>query len=704
MSFLNGWAIAIGGAALLAPLAVHFLTKPRPVSYPLSTIRFLQEVIQQRRACSRIRDLIVLLLRMLAVGLLAMALARPLWEQTPLVAAQGTGETSRMVLVDVSQSMSAGTGGSTALQRAQAAALRYLDYSPGMHADVVLVGAKPRSVFGRLSPNLASLRESVRQATARAERADVKGAIEEAGRLLEAAPNAKLELVVISDFQRGNWDSLFLDRIPQGCSVQLESVAGDDRANVAIAAVRFPSPPIAGQECLLEVELANHSDRDAEVRCRVDLGAWQQTLEGQVAPQSNGVLSRKIEFPEAGWLAGWARLEANLDVLSADDVRPVAVHVSPTPRVLLVSRQPPQQKSTSSFYLEQALRIVLPPTDDSAGDTPAVQRVQPQRLEAARWPEADLFVLDHPGSLEVAALERIAVRVRRGCALLYVTGELVDGINLRRMSDLLGSSFQPPVELIPPADGATRKDLSIGQLRSREPPFRVFGDSGSASLRGVRIGGGLATRATKEGLQMQVLALLSDSSALLYATACDAGQIAVLNADLDQSNWCVQPSFLPVVGELLQQLLSGRSQPGEAFCGEPMVRSLSPEIAADAQLIASSADHQTPLSADFGRWESSARQGSLVWSWADPAGPGVYQLSQADRVVAMAATAAPSAEANLNTLDRSVLQGRLAGSREVGFRDQSDGGRSEDHLWNWLIVGCVVGLASEMVVLRSFRS
>ena len=54
MSFLNAWAIGIGAAALLAPLAVHFLTRPRPVSFPLSTIRFLREVIEQRRARSRL--------------------------------------------------------------------------------------------------------------------------------------------------------------------------------------------------------------------------------------------------------------------------------------------------------------------------------------------------------------------------------------------------------------------------------------------------------------------------------------------------------------------------------------------------------------------------------------------------------------------------------------------------------------------------
>jgi hypothetical protein len=244
----------------------------------------------------------------------------------------------------------------------------------------------------------------------------------------------------------------------------------------------------------------------------------------------------------------------------------------------------------------------------------------------------------------------------------------------------------------------------VRELKSRESPFRIFGDAASASMRAVRFGGGLATRAAKEGLQLQVLATLSDSSALLYATACDAGQVAVLNADLDQSNWCVQPSFLPIISELLQQLLSGRSQPGEGLCGEPLVRLLPAEVAADAGLVASVADHHTPAAADYGQWEWSAQQGSLVWSWPDPVGAGVYQLSHDERIVAMAAMAAPPAEANLRTLDQEVLQGRLAGTREVGFRDQSDSRRDQDYLWNWLIVGCVLGLASEVLVLRLFQS
>jgi hypothetical protein len=701
MTFLHGWAIAIGAGALLAPLVVHFLTRPRPVSYPLATIRFLREVIQQRRARSRIRDLIVLLLRMLAIGLLAMALARPLLERAPVVATQPATASSRVVLLDVSQSMSAGTGGTSSLQRAQATALRYLDYAPGMQADLILVGAQPRPVFGRLSPNLASLRESVRQASARAERADVRAAMEEAGRMLSV--QGKLELVIISDFQRGNWDSLFLDRIPEACRVQLESVAADDRSNIAITAVRFPSQPIVGQETPLEVEVANYSDRPVDVRSRVDFGVWQQTVEGQVAPQSQRVLTGTVVFPEAGWQGGWARLETNLDSLPADDVRPAAVHVSTAPRVVLISRQPAQQKPGSSFYLEQALRIVLGATE-SVKLSQSVTRIQPQRLPAGRWPEADLFVLDHPGALDAAALQHIGARVRRGQALLYVTSELADSMNLRQLADSLGAGFEPPVELVPPTGGTIRKDLFVTKLQGRDGPLKILGDTGASSLRAVRFGGGLATRTTKEGLQSQVIASLSDSSALLYLTSCDAGQIAVLNADLDQSNWCREPSFLPVVGELLQSLLAGRSQPGEAFCGEPLVRLLPPQIGADAALAASVADHQSPTAPDYGRWEWSAEQGSLVWSWADPAGAGIYQLGEKDKVVAMTATAAPPSESNLNTLDQSVLQGRLAGSREVGYRSQADGAQQDDQLWNWLIAACVLGLAGEMLILRSFRS
>ena len=79
MNFLHPWAILIGLIGMALPLVIHFLTRPRPTSMPLSTIRFVRDAVSQRQARSKLRDGLVLLCRSLAIGLLALAFAQPLF-------------------------------------------------------------------------------------------------------------------------------------------------------------------------------------------------------------------------------------------------------------------------------------------------------------------------------------------------------------------------------------------------------------------------------------------------------------------------------------------------------------------------------------------------------------------------------------------------------------------------------------------------
>src|SRR5438270_10349410 len=104
MTFLHPWAIGAGAVAVGLPLVIHWLTRPRPMRLPLSTIRFVLEAVQQRRARHRLRDAIILLLRIAAIVLLALALARPLLAEKsgPKPAASGG---TRIVVLDASQSM-----------------------------------------------------------------------------------------------------------------------------------------------------------------------------------------------------------------------------------------------------------------------------------------------------------------------------------------------------------------------------------------------------------------------------------------------------------------------------------------------------------------------------------------------------------------------------------------------------------------------
>lgn len=723
MTFLNGWALAMGAMALGGPLIVHFLTKPKPKTYSLSTIGFLQEVIQQRRARSRLRDFLILAMRMASVVLLASALARPVWDSPVAVAVQPEGSVTRIVLLDVSQSMSVGAGGASAMARGQATALRYLEPSSGMKANVILVGARPKSIFKQCSPNIYALQEAVRQASSLPQRANVRDAVEEAGRQLADLADETTELVVVSDFQRANWGNLHLDLIPAATRIQFESVAVDATENVAIVDVRTARKPMIGRETLVEVEIQNATSRDVDLRCDVRIGPWQQTLIGRVAAFSNTVLTAPTTFTEPGWVSGWARLLSNVDAQPADDQRPVAMEIATPPRVLFVSRQPSQQKPSAGFYLEQALRVLFDASDleeanatskadsDVDGDAAVksserskVHRLQPQRASAASWPESDLYLLDHPGTLDEKAIELLGARVRRGAGLLYFTGELVDAVNLARLAEGLGASFEPPIELLAPANGTERRDLFLRKINGQIAPFDGLGDAGPALLRAVRFGGGSATRQTQEGLRDQMIAELSDSSALGYLAPCDAGQIAILNVDLEQSNWCVHPSFVPILSQLTESLAERRQAVSQVACGEPMIRWLPPQLPEGARLEIRPSDEATPEAAEYGSWEWSSSQAGLVWAWPDPVGPGIYEVVHDRQRASMVATAAPAAEVDLATLDRKVITGKLAGTRAIGYRTTDSNDTHSDDVWSWLIVACLTGLISELFALGWFRN
>ena len=201
MNVLNPWALGIGAAAIALPIAVHFLTRPRPRRMSLPTVRFIRSAVEQRRARHRLRDWLLLALRSLAVILLACAFARPLLGRQPLISARDGANATRVVIVDVSQSMSAAVNGVTPIASARDVAASYLNYRSDLEADLILAGATPRLAMPHTSTNFPAMREQLASANVESERIDVTAAINEGSRLLANSPaSRRRELVIVSDF------------------------------------------------------------------------------------------------------------------------------------------------------------------------------------------------------------------------------------------------------------------------------------------------------------------------------------------------------------------------------------------------------------------------------------------------------------------------------------------------------------------------
>ena len=287
MSLTHLWPIYLGAAALALPLVVHLLTRPRPRALGISTLKFLREVLQQRRAANRLRDFLVLALRTLAIGLLALALARPLLENQP-APTQGTDEQlSRAIVLDVSQSMGAGEGAIKQFERARARAAELLEYQPGLRANLILAGAAPRPVFEQFSTNLPSLRDALERSRVEPQRLNLQAALGEAAAILAAAaagPQERRELYVISDMQRSNSGAPDFAVLPAGTEIHLESVAAaKPLANLAVLRAGLTGTPSQGKSARLEIEVGNYAAAARQVTCEVTLGDAVYRLGGACA-------------------------------------------------------------------------------------------------------------------------------------------------------------------------------------------------------------------------------------------------------------------------------------------------------------------------------------------------------------------------------------------------------------------------------------
>lgn len=714
MGFINPWALVIGGLALATPVLVHFLTRPRPQPMPLSTIHLVFASLQQKRSRHRLRDFLVLLMRMLVIAMVAAAIARPLWRTTVISTADTDASVARVVMIDVSASMGAGRGGSQPIGRSHAIADRYLNGPSDLSAAVVFVGARPESVFQNLSKNVNVLRQRARSAAATSQSADASAAILLAGELLQDTnPETQREVVIISDFQRSDWGSMRLSGLPPGTRVQLESVAADQTNNVAVVGVDTADRIVAGQPFSCLVSVRNDSGVDRTLDCRLTLGNVVETVR-QTFPSGESSVAFSMQVDQAGPHAGMAELmEASASVLADDfpddDLRAVSIDVSPPARIVLLSGQNPEQIPSSSYYLQRAGDELLGglQTGDASGRT--VRRMSPQRFDSALFAAADIVIVDHPGRLPTPLVKQLAGKMQRGAGVLYCVAELADAVNLAALEKQIGASMRLPVRYVPQRGGRLRRDLAIQDLQRREPPFAIFGDSINAALQSLRFGGGLATEATEEALADRVLATLEDQTALLAVADGGAGRIAILNADLQQSNLPVQPAFVPLLGEIIAGLMPTRSAESSVDCGRPMVRLLPSEVGPDDEVKFQPVGDWVGNEAGHGSMEVSST--GMTWTWKQPLTRGVFAAFRSGKPVSQVAINIPASESELTMLRPDNIDAlamtdpdATMDAGQVGFRDATADQDDKDRWWNVLMSVCVLGLAGEMVMLRIFRN
>ena len=117
MSFLNPLML-LAALGIVLPVLAHLLNRLQVRRTEWAAMQFLNRSVRVRSRQLRLRDLLLLILRCLAVLLLVLALARPAWRGDSASWIPGEKRAGVVIALDGSFSMQHGEEGASRFQRA----------------------------------------------------------------------------------------------------------------------------------------------------------------------------------------------------------------------------------------------------------------------------------------------------------------------------------------------------------------------------------------------------------------------------------------------------------------------------------------------------------------------------------------------------------------------------------------------------------
>ena len=529
-------AFLIGCFAVIVPIVLHLLRREHLPRVSFSDIRFLLAARVEQARRRRLRELLLLALRVGALLLLAFAFARPFLSDTVAPDRPAT-----VVLVDTSFSLSA----PGQPERVRAEALAAVAAVPGDH----LVGVVAFDDTARVVADLAGSRAAARAAV----EALFPGVHGTRYRVGLAAASALIgprdgRIVVVTDLQASGWDHGAGAISPQ-VDVEVRDVAppdgnlavvGIEPAPGATAAVLFQVGASAGETL---VSLAVDGNLISEIQ--VTPGPGRTTVRFPVVLPAVGVATVSVVDP-----VGYAADDRRYRLLDA-----------PEPALVLVVTSHPRARD-AVFYLERALA----PGEDAGRfsvDVVAAAAVgaRPERLD-----RADAVVLIGALGLDRRGRDRLAAFVRGGGGLLLVAGPTLDPA---LVTDLFSFTNGPRLGL-----GTTLahdEPVTLAPTDLRHPIMRGFG-SLVGNLGRARFTRTLAvTDADNDAAASgTVIVRFDDGSPALVEHAVGAGRVLVFASDLGNvwNDFPRRPTFVPFLHETVGYLTTRRAQPREFLIGD----------------------------------------------------------------------------------------------------------------------------------------
>ena len=330
MIFLNP-AVLLGMLAASIPLLIHLLNLRKLRKVEFSTLSFLKDIQKTNIRRIKLKQWILLALRMLIIAAIVASFARPALKDTKLGGASSSAKTSAVFVIDNSFSMSRIEGEGSLLNTAKAAALRILEkFQRG--DEIALISTSTKFNSERFIQDKSTVMKAFDKIEISNESRSLESAVRKAFKILRSSVNINKEIYLFTDLQRSSIyqskSTPNAGKLPDG--IKLYSVILDDTQtrNFAVTDINLENQIFElGKTIGVSTVVSNLSTEGESASIAFLYINGKRRAQQSVTLRSGDsrVVSFETELKERGLLKFMVELEE--DEITADNRRFVSVEI-----------------------------------------------------------------------------------------------------------------------------------------------------------------------------------------------------------------------------------------------------------------------------------------------------------------------------------------------------------------------------------------
>lgn len=565
--FLNP-AFLLGAVAAGVPIVIHLIHKRQAQKVYFSTLRFLRISNQRTSRRKKLEDLLLLLLRSLALLLLAIALAKPFLRSGLF----GSGPSTKAVIIlDNSYSMGTTHGKSTRYDLAKEACTSILELMKRGDFVALIPGFPTRSQPELpLEEKLEKVSREIMRYELTQGRAELSGALTRAEKLLAETSAGNKEIYIITDLQANSWSEVPESKDKKKPNIFIYDCGGGEYRNLALRDVKVRGKSfVKNIPIMIEGAVKSHSPQEEKVAVSLYIDGEKKAQRAvQVSPGAQATVSFTYVFDRAGVHIG--RLALEPDSLPLDNERHFKVKIREKIDVLIVQDLPSDVSFLDeSFYLARALdpfsvlglgsATVISPTIIKLSD------IISKTLE--RFPVVFILNVRNFRAEEVSMLKDY---LRNGGALVFFAGPR---INAKNYNSVFRDSPDPrgglmPVIIEEEPDGFVDKTTfsHLAEIDFKHPVLVPF--KGTQVFSQVKTYKTLSLK-VPENSPVRVLLALERGVPFLLEHSYRKGKVFLFTttANMLWTNFPVTKLFLPLVHQLVYYVCQRTETKGEYVLG-----------------------------------------------------------------------------------------------------------------------------------------